>query len=82
MRSRAEPDRLYQHDETAVYSTGMIPDPDLKQMLKDSGAEFSGQALSSRRIPSQLSADLDPAHRHLCCLGQYLPAHDEEHGRP
>ena len=38
-------------DETAVYSTGMIPDPDLKQMLKDSGAEFSGKS-SSRRIPS------------------------------
>ena len=32
-------------DETAVYSTGMIPDPDLKQMLKDSGAEFSGQVI-------------------------------------
>ena len=30
-------------DETAVYSTGMIPDPDLKQMLKDSGAEFSSE---------------------------------------
>ena len=31
----------------------------------------------------QLSADLDPAHRHLCCPGAVsLPAHDEEHGRP
>ena len=32
-------------DETALYSTAMIPDPDLKQMLKDSGAEFSGQVI-------------------------------------
>ena len=36
---------LTNKDETAVYSTGMIPDPDLKQMLKDSGAEFSGQVI-------------------------------------
>ena len=32
-------------DETAVYKTGMIPDPDLMQTLKDSGAKFSGEII-------------------------------------
>ena len=32
-------------DETAIYKTGMMPDPDLTQVLKDSGAKFSGQIL-------------------------------------
>lgn len=30
-------------DETAIYKTGMVEDPDLTQRLYDSGAEFSGQ---------------------------------------
>ena len=30
-------------DETAIYKAGMIPDPDLAQLLKDSGAQYSGQ---------------------------------------
>ncbi len=30
---------------TAIYKAGMIPDPDLAQMLKDSGAQYSGQIL-------------------------------------
>ena len=32
-------------DETAIYKTGMIPDPDLMQTLKDSGAKFSGEII-------------------------------------
>ena len=32
-------------DQTAVYKAGMIPDPDLAQMLKDSGAQYSGQVI-------------------------------------
>lgn len=32
-------------DQTAVYKAGMIPDPDLAQMLKDSGAQYSGQVM-------------------------------------
>ena len=30
---------------TAIYKTGMIPDPDLKQMLRDSGAQFEGEII-------------------------------------
>ena len=32
-------------DGTTVYKTGMMPDPDLTQMLKDSGAKFSGEII-------------------------------------
>ena len=32
-------------DNTAVYKTGMMPDPDLTQRLADSGAEFSGEII-------------------------------------
>ena len=32
-------------DNTAIYTTGMMPDPNLTQMLKDSGAQFSGEAI-------------------------------------
>ena len=32
-------------DNTTVYKAGMIPDPDLAQLLKDSGAQYSGQIL-------------------------------------
>lgn len=32
-------------DNTAVYKTGMLPDPDLTQRLADSGAEFSGEII-------------------------------------
>ena len=32
-------------DNTAVYTTGMMPDPNLTQMLKDSGAQFNGEVI-------------------------------------
>ncbi len=32
-------------DETAIYKTGMVDDPDLTQRLYDSGARFSGQII-------------------------------------
>lgn len=32
-------------DNTAIYKAGMIPDPGLAQLLKDSGAQYSGQIL-------------------------------------
>lgn len=32
-------------DNTTVYKTGMMPDPDLTQRLTDSGAEFSGEII-------------------------------------
>ena len=32
-------------DNTAVYKTGMMPDPDLTQRLADSGAQFSGEII-------------------------------------
>ena len=32
-------------DQTAIYKTGMLPDPDLTQRLNDSGAQFSGQII-------------------------------------
>ena len=59
-------------DETAVYSTGMIPDPDLKQMLKDSGAEFSGQVIQQTDpILSVLLTWILPIVIFVA-LGQYL----------
>ena len=32
-------------DKTTVYKTGMMPDPDLTQTLKDSGASFEGEII-------------------------------------
>ena len=32
-------------DNTAIYKTGMMPDPDLTQRLADSGAQFSGEII-------------------------------------
>ena len=32
-------------DNTAIYKTGMMPDPDLVQTLKDSGARFEGEII-------------------------------------
>ena len=32
-------------DNTAIYKTGMMPDPDLTQTLKDSGASFEGEII-------------------------------------
>ena len=32
-------------DNTEIYKTGMMPDPDLTQRLNDSGAEFSGEII-------------------------------------
>lgn len=41
-------------DGQCIYEAGMIPDPDLAQILKDSGAKYGGQILS-RPIPSSVS---------------------------
>lgn len=32
-------------ENTAIYKTGMLPDPDLTQRLADSGATFSGEII-------------------------------------
>ena len=32
-------------DNTSIYKTGMMPDPDLTQMLKDCGASFEGEII-------------------------------------
>ena len=44
-------------DETTIYKTGMVDDPDLTQRLYDSGAKFSGQ------IIEQMSPVLSFIHR-------------------
>ena len=44
-------------DETTIYKTGMVDDPDLTQRLYDSGAQFSGQ------IIEQMSPVLSFIHR-------------------
>ena len=36
---------LFTDQDHNLYSTGMVPDPDLKQMLKDSGAKFTGEVI-------------------------------------
>ena len=59
-------------DGTAVYATGMIPDPDLKQMLKDSGARFSGEVIrQTDPIVSFLLSWVLPIVIFIA-LGQYL----------
>ena len=59
-------------DGTAVYTTGMIPDPDLKQMLKDSGARFSGEVIrQADPIVSFLLSWVLPIVIFIA-LGQYL----------
>lgn len=37
-------------DETAIYKTGMVDDPDLTQRLYDSGARFSGQIIEQTSL--------------------------------
>ena len=32
-------------EETAIYKTGMMPDPDLTRRLEESGAKFSGEII-------------------------------------
>ena len=32
-------------DQTTIYKAGMIPDPDLARLLKDSGAKYGGQII-------------------------------------
>ena len=59
-------------DETAIYKTGMIPDPDLMQTLKDSGAKFSGEII--QQTDPLLSALLNWVLPIVIfvALGQYL----------
>ena len=59
-------------DNTAVYTTGMVPDPDLKQMLKDSGARFTGEIIQQTDpIVSFLLSWVLPIVIFIA-LGQYL----------
>ena len=51
---------------TAIYKTGMIPDPDLKQMLRDSGAQFEGEIIQQTDPAAQFFADLGDADRDFC----------------
>ena len=43
-------------DQTTIYKAGMIPDPDLARLLKDSGAKYGGQIIEH---------ELGFAHCHL-----------------
>ena len=59
-------------DNTVVYTTGMVPDPDLKQMLKDSGARFTGEVIQQTDpIVSFLLSWVLPIVIFIA-LGQYL----------
>ena len=59
-------------DETAIYKAGMIPDPDLAQLLKDSGAQYSGQILQQANpIISILISWVLPIVIFIA-LGQYM----------
>ncbi len=59
-------------DNTVVYITGMVPDPDLKQMLKDSGARFTGEVIQQTDpIVSFLLSWVLPIVIFIA-LGQYL----------
>ena len=59
-------------DNTAVYSTGMMPDPNLTQMLKDSGAKFNGEVIQQTDpILSFLLTWILPIVIFIA-LGQYL----------
>ncbi len=66
-------------DETAIYKTGMMPDPDLTQVLKDSGAKFSRSDFGTDQPHSEFSVELGAAHRDLY---RHWPVHvqkaDEE----
>ena len=59
-------------DKTVVYETGMIPDPDLAQMLKESGAQYGGQIVKQTNpiISFLLSWVLPIAI--FALLGQYM----------
>ena len=59
-------------DETAIYKAGMIPDPDLAQLLKDSGAQYSGQIVEQANpIISILISWVLPIVIFIA-LGQYM----------
>lgn len=59
-------------DETAIYKAGMIPDPDLAQLLKDSGAQYSGQIVEQANpIISFLISWVLPIVIFIA-LGQYM----------
>ena len=55
-------------EQTAIYTAGMIPDPDLARLLKDSGAKYGGQIIQQTNpiLSFLLSWLLD---RHLCAPG-------------
>ena len=52
-------------DETAIFKTGMMPDPDLTQRLDDSGAQFSGEILQQANPIIALFNQLGAAHCHF-----------------
>lgn len=59
-------------DQTAVYEAGMIPDQDLAQLLKDSGADYGGQIVKQANpIISFLLSWVLPIAIFIL-LGQYM----------
>lgn len=58
--------------QTAIYTAGMIPDPDLARLLKDSGAKYGGQIIQQTNpILSFLLSWLLPIAIFVL-LGQYM----------
>ena len=59
-------------EQTAIYTAGMIPDPDLARLLKDSGAKYGGQIIQQTNpIHSFLLSWLLPIAIFVL-LGQYM----------
>ena len=59
-------------EQTAIYTAGMIPDPDLARLLKDSGAKYGGQIIQhTNPILSFLLSWLLPIAIFVL-LGQYM----------
>jgi len=59
-------------EQTAIYTAGMIPDPDLARLLKDSGAKYGGQIIQQTNpILSFLLSWLLPIAIFVL-LGQYM----------
>ncbi len=60
------------NDNTAIFKTGMLPDPDLTQRLADSGAKFSGEIIEQANpILSFLLSWVLPIVIFIA-LGQYM----------
>ena len=59
-------------EQTAIYTAGMIPDPDLARLLKDSGAKYGGQIIQQTNpILSFLLSWILPIAIFVL-LGQYM----------